>query len=128
MLHLIYSAGLWICFDFRIYQSCEYTRAMNKSVLYKVLNKIFHDRCLTVSWICLGYWICQGYTWFWIKFSIKYIWLGSEYASSSEYASVTQDSVENGPSCCSGSQYVRAWIYKGCEYFRFTQGSVWTVF
>ena len=49
---------------------------------------------------------------------------GSEYASLSECASVTQDSVENGPSYSSGSQYARAWIYKGCEYVRVTQGSV----
>ena len=34
-----------------------------------------------------------GYTWFWIKFSIIDIFRGSEYASSFEYASVTQGSV-----------------------------------
>ena len=33
-----------------------------------------------------------------IKFPIIGIWQGSEYVSSSEYASVTQGSVENGPS------------------------------
>ena len=30
------------------------------------------------------------------------------YASSSEYASVTQGSIQNDPSCSSGSQYARA--------------------
>ena len=49
---------------------------------------------------------------------------GLEYASSSEYASVTQGSIENGPSYSSGSQYARAWIYIGCEYVKVTQGSV----
>ena len=33
---------------------------------------------------------------------------GSEYAWSSEYASVTQGSVENGPPYFSGSQYASA--------------------
>ena len=31
-----------------------------------------------------------------------------QYTSSSEYASVTQGSIENGPSYSSGSQYARA--------------------
>ena len=35
------------------------------------------------------------YTWFWIQLSIIDIWQGSEYVSSFEYASFTQDSVEN---------------------------------
>ena len=52
------------------------------------------------------------------------IWQGSEYASSSDYVSVTQGSVENDPSYSSGSQYARAWIYKVCEYVKVTQGSV----
>ena len=55
-----------------------------------VLNKILHIRYLT----------------------------DSEYASSSEYASVTQGSVENGPPFSSGSQYI------GCEYVKVTQGSL----
>ena len=42
--------------------------------------------------------ICQGYTRSRIKFSIINIWRGSRYASSSEYTSVTQGSVENTPS------------------------------
>ena len=71
-----------------------------------------------------GFSICKGHTWFWIKFSIIDIWQGLEYASSSEYASVTQGSIENGPSYSSGSQYARAWIYIGCEYVKVTQGSV----
>ena len=36
---------------------------------------------------------------------------GSENVSSSEYASVTQGSVENDPPYSSGSQDARAWIY-----------------
>ena len=65
-----------------------------------------------------------GLTWFWIKFSIIYIWQGSEYAWSSEYGSVTQGSIENCLSYSSGSQYARAWIYKSYEYVKVTQGSV----
>ena len=52
------------------------------------------------------------------------IWQGLEYASSSEYASVTQGSIENGPSHSLGSQCAKAWIYIGCEYVKVTQGSV----
>ena len=47
-----------------------------------------------------------------------------QYTSSSEYASVTQGSIENGPSYSSGSQYARARIYIGCEYVKVTHGSV----
>ena len=84
-------------------QSCECTLVLNMVGLHKASNKIFHDRCLTVFWICIGFWICQGsicwcYTSFWIKFSIIDIWQDSEYASSFEYASVTQGFVENVPS------------------------------
>ena len=60
ILHLIYLAGPWICFDFTIYQSCEYNRVLNMPRLHYVLNKIFHNRCSTVLWICFGFWICQG--------------------------------------------------------------------
>ena len=68
--------------------------------LHKVLNKIFHDRCLAEFRICLRFWICHflnilGLTSLWIKFSIVCISQGFEYASSSEYTSVTQDSVLN---------------------------------
>ena len=42
-----------------------------------------------------GFSICKGHTWFWIKFSIIDIWQGLEYASSSEYDSVTQSSIKN---------------------------------
>ena len=128
MLHLRYSAGFWICFDFRIYQSSEYTRFLNMSGLHKVLNKIFCDRYLAVLWICLGFWICHGSK---IKFSIINNWEGSEYASSSENNSVTQGSVEKSPSYMFGrflsiplgSQSARAWIYKGREYAKVTHGS-----
>ena len=65
-----------------------------------------------------------GYTWFWIKFFIVDIWEGSEYVASSEYASFTQGSVENGPPYFSGSRHARAWIYTGYEYVKVTQGSV----
>ena len=58
------------------------------------------------------------------EFSVIDIWQGLEYASSSEYASVTQGSIESGPSYSSGSQYARAWIYLGCEFVKVKQGSV----
>ena len=71
-----------------------------------------------------GFLICQGYIWFWIKFSVINIWQSPEYAWGSEYASVSQGSAENGPSYSSGSQYAWAWIYKGCEYVKVKKGSV----
>ena len=43
-----------------------------------------------------------------LEFFIIVSWKGSEFASSSEYASVTQGSIENGPPYSSGSQYARA--------------------
>ena len=55
---------------------------------------------------------------FWIKFFIMEISEGSEYASSSEYASVKKDSLENCPTYSSGSQYARAWIYIGHGYVK----------
>ena len=30
------------------------------SGLYKVLNKIFCDKCLAVFWLSLEFWICHG--------------------------------------------------------------------
>ena len=54
------TAGVWICFEFRIYQSCEYTKVLNMLEWRKALNKIFHDRFLTLFWICLEFWIYQG--------------------------------------------------------------------
>ena len=122
MFHLRYSVVFWICLFLRIYRSGEYNRVLNMSGLHKNLNKRFHDKCFTVIWICGFYWQYFDseyaralnilvHTWFWIKFCIIDIWQGLEYASTSEYASVTQGSVENGPSYSSGSQYARAWIY-----------------
>ena len=49
---------------------------------------------------------------------------GSEYVSGSEYASVTQSSVENGPPYPSGSQHAKPWTYTIYEYVKVTQGSV----
>ena len=60
MLHLRYSAGFLICFDFRIYQSSEYSK----------------------------FWICQGYTRFWIKYFLIEAWQYSEYGLDSEYVKV----------------------------------------
>ena len=48
MHHLRYSVEFRICLFLRIYQSGEYNRVLNMSGLRKNLNKIFHDRCLTV--------------------------------------------------------------------------------
>ena len=63
----------------------EYASVLNMPGLHMVLKKILQNRYLTRFW----------------------------YASSSEYASVTQ-----------ASQYDRAWIYKGSKYVKVKQGSV----
>ena len=85
--------------------------------LHKNLNQIFYNRCLIVLWICLWFWICQGFKYARVTHDsytfIIYIWQGLEYDSS--YPSVTQGSIETGPSY---------WIYIGCEYVKVTQGSV----
>ena len=61
MPHLRYSAGFWICFDFRIYQISEYTKGSEYvRAVHKVLNKIDLDRCLAVFWTCLWFCICHG--------------------------------------------------------------------
>ena len=36
----------------------------------------------------VGFWICQGYTGFWIKYFVIDVWQSSEYALDSEYATV----------------------------------------
>ena len=36
----------------------------------------------------LGFWICQGYTWFWIKYFVIDVWQYSEYVLDSENAAV----------------------------------------
>ena len=136
MLHLRHSAGFWICFDFSIYQSSQYTRFLNMS----------------------------GYTRFWIKYFVIDVWQYSEYALDSEYATVLNmlgsHKVVNkifhhkyltGFWLCLefwkyqcytgfcrkqpvihvwqvseyslGSQSARAWIYKGREYAKVTHGS-----
>ena len=78
--------------------------------LHIALNKILHNRYLTLLWI---------------KFFIIDISEGSEYASIYEYASVTQFFVEHGPSYFSGFQYASSWIYIiGYEYVRVKKGSV----
>ena len=138
MLDLRYSVWFRICLFFKTYQSGEYNRVLNMPGLRKNLNKIFNDRCLTVIWIC---WFCWQY--FDSEYARVLNMLGShmilnkilhnryltgfglECASSSEYASVTQGSIEKDLSCSSGSQYARAWIgYTGCEYVKVTKGSV----
>ena len=123
MLHLRYLAGFWICFDFRIYQSSEYTRVLNMSALHKVLNKIFRDRCLAVFYICWGHTRLQ------IKFFVINTWQGSEHASSSENTSVTQGSVENIPSYMFDRFLSIPWALNliGLEYTWscICQGSTW---
>ena len=101
MLHLRYSAGLRISSNFRLYQSCEYTRALNARVLHKVLNKHVKIDC----WQYYEYALDSEYARVLnmlgcntVPNKILHIWQGSEYALSSEYASFTQGSVENGPS------------------------------
>ena len=134
MLHLRYSAGYWICFDFRICPNCQYTRVLKMSGLRKVLNKLFHDRCLTVLWICLGFWICQGFkyarvmneisqnrylTWFWICLEF---WLWQFYTGFCRKRSIVH--VWQSFEYCSGSQCARSWICIGCEYCKVTHGSL----
>ena len=55
-----------------------------------------------------------------MKFSIIDIWQGSEYASSSEYTTVRQDSVENSPSYMSDRFLSVPWVLNmlGLEYTR----------
>ena len=86
----------------------KYARILNMLGLDTVLNKILHNRYLTGFWICLEFWICQCYTGSCRKRHIIYVWQGFEYSSDSQYAI--------------------AWICKGCEYAKVTQGSAWTVF
>ena len=115
MLQLRYLAGFWICFDFRIFQSSEYTRFLNMSGLHKVLNKIFCDRCLAVFWICFWFWICHGSKYAGATFSIIDIWQDSEYASSSENTQFCRKQpvihVWQVSEYSLDSQSYRAWIY-----------------
>ena len=60
MSNLRHTAEFWICFDFRIYQSSEYTSVLNMS----------------------------GFTRFWIKYFVIDVWQYSEYALDSECATV----------------------------------------
>ena len=67
-----------------------------------------------------------------MKLSIIGIWQGSEYALSSEYASITQGGyrkrhiiyVWQSFEYSSDSQNARVWIYKGCEYAKAAKDSV----
>ena len=84
------------------------------------MNKIFHNRRLTVLHTCLGFWIGRGF-----KYAkVINIWQDSEYASSSEYPTFTHGFIENGLSYSSSSQYNRSGIYKTREYVKVTQDSV----
>ena len=65
MLHLRYLTGFWICFDFKISQSSEYTRVLNMSGFHKVPNKSF----------------------------LTDVWQYSEYALGSKYAFLLSPSV-----------------------------------
>ena len=135
MLHLRYSAGFWICFDFRIYQSSEYTRFLNMSGLHKALNKIFRDRCLAVFWIWLGFWICHG-----SKYAgphkivdkilhhryLTGLWICLEFSKYQCYTAFFRKQlvkyVWEVSEYSLGSQSARAWIYKGREYAKVTHG------
>ena len=90
MLHLRYSAGFLICFDFRIYQSSEYSK----------------------------FWICQGYTRFWIKYFLIEVWQYSEYALDSEYVKVLNPLLHKAASKIFNHNYLTGfwiclefWIY-----------------
>ena len=76
--------------------SSKYTTVLNNLALQKVINKIFHHRCLAGFWICLEFWIYQCCTWFCRKRSVIHVWQVSEYSL--------------------GSEYARTWIYTGCGY------------
>ena len=76
-----------------------YTRVLNMPGLDMALNNIFHNRPLTEFWVCHEFWLHKCYTGLPI-----YFWQSFEYSS--------------------GFQYARAWIYKGCEYVKVTQGFV----
>ena len=136
MLHLRYLAGSWICFDFRIYQSCEYTTVLNMSGLHKFLKKIFPDRYLTVYYeyaldskyarvlnmlglhivlnkifhnrYLTGLWICLEF------------WICKCYIGFGRKPPITHvwQSFEYSPSF----QYARA--IQGCEYTKVIQASV----
>ena len=108
--------GFWICPDYtrfwieyfmivfwEYYEhilDSKYARVLNILRLRMVLNKIIHNRYLTVFWICLEFWIYQRYTGLLKKRHIIRVWHGSEY------------SLE--------TQYVTAWICKGCEHAKVT--------
>ena len=60
------------------------------------------------------------YTRLWVTFYIIYIWQGSEYASVSEYTSLTQGSVENSQSFIFHRFLSISWAFNmlGLEYTR----------
>ena len=122
MLHLRYSSGFWIYFDFRIYQSSEYTRFLNMSGLqrfwikyfvidvwqyseyatvlnmlgsHKVVNKIFHHKYLTGFWIWPEFWKYQCYIVFCRKQPVIHVWQVSEYSLGSQSYSAWIDMVVN---------------------------------
>ena len=103
MSHLRYLAGFWICFDFRIYQSSEYTRVLNMPGYTRFWIKYFVIDVWQYSEYALDSKYATvlnmlGLRKLWIKFFIIDIWQGSEYALSYEYTSVTKGSVESSPS------------------------------
>ena len=137
MLDLRYSAGFWIYFDLRIYQSFEYTRFLNMSGLNKVLNKIFRDICLTVFWICLEFWICHGSNMLGLHkvvnktFHQRYLigfWMCLEFWKYQYYTEFCRKQpvihVWQVSEYSFDSQYARAWIYKGREDVKVAHSSV----
>ena len=144
MLHLRYSAALWISWDFRIYQSYEYTRVLNMSGLRKVLNKIFHDRCLAVLWICIVFWMCQGFkyaritvhhtclTEFWVflgssvcwGLNIQGLWIWQCYTGFCVNCILKIQGILNVLS----SEYPesRFWMYLESKYVIVTKGAEWS--
>ena len=116
--------GIWICqgytrfwikyFVIDVWQyseyalDSEYATVLNMLGSHKVVNKIFHYKYLTGFRICFEFWKYQCYTGFCRKQPVIHVWQVSEHSL--------------------GSQSVRAWIYKGCEYAKVTHGSAKTVF
>ena len=135
MIHLRYSAGFWICFDFRIYQiweyirvlKCarvtqgfewdvswqhsengldpEYARVLNMLGLHKILNKILHHRYFKGVWICFELWICRCY-----------IGLYRKRQQKSKYDKVTKGSEWNA--LLHRTYLTGFWIYHGSKYVR----------
>ena len=112
VLHVRYSPGFWCALI------PEYTRVVN--ILGFWICQVYTR--LWIKYLMVGFDIMLNMPWvlnmpgflinmpeFRIKFPITDTWQGSEYVSSSEYASVPQCSIEIGSSCMF-DRVLRIWI------------------